>query len=373
MRNYITVNESVISHNSYGAGLRVYGGAADVHVNASSITHNLDNGVNITYDGGYRIFNLSSFSHNYGNGINVTFNETKVDNKSRIAKHQKTEVFRSKFEYNEGFGVRVGNYCQSSLAVVNDSLFVENRGDAIEFESCFLEIPDANMTNFTAGYNTFRANYGHAIRMTPLINAVGRIGNNTFINHPRHVLLIDNTDDFLKSRYYSKLKVDYEVTTNEFYNNQGFYVVNLRLTQGSDKQKLKFMYNELGQNVIKGAFPFLNERTRAHAVIIVSSSNVDVTRNSLINPESKYEIATHLLDRSVVQDASRQWWGTYNYASIVPKIFDQFNRYNLGRINYHPVLKYADLYSDYITDDQMPIEIEFERPGNILGGRLERE
>ncbi len=63
-RNYVFINESKLTHNGYGAGVRVYGGAADVHVNASNVDYNTDNGVNITHDGGWRIFNMSSFSHN---------------------------------------------------------------------------------------------------------------------------------------------------------------------------------------------------------------------------------------------------------------------------------------------------------------------
>ena len=63
-RNYVFINESVLSHNGYGAGLRIYGGASDVHVNASYVDYNNDNGVNITHDGGWRIFNKSSFSYN---------------------------------------------------------------------------------------------------------------------------------------------------------------------------------------------------------------------------------------------------------------------------------------------------------------------
>lgn len=47
-----------------------------------------------------------------GNGINITFNETAVDNKTRIAKHQITEVWKSNIDFNEGTGVRVGNYCR---------------------------------------------------------------------------------------------------------------------------------------------------------------------------------------------------------------------------------------------------------------------
>ena len=232
----------------------------------------------------------------------------------------------------------------------------------------------------TAGWNLFAGNQGHGIRIQPLINAVGRIGNNTFKDHSRHTLLIDNTDDYLKIREYYTLKVDFEITSNIFKNNEGFYVANLRLTQGSALQKLDFKYNTIENNRIEGAFPALNPRLRAHAVIIISSNNVNVSRNFLVNPNSKYELATHLLDRSALIEATRNWWGTLNYHEIIPKIFDQFNRYNLAILQYHPVIKYADeLYGtneDYVTNRQRPEEVKFVRretsdgPMNILGGRL---
>ena len=46
----------------------------------------MDNGVNITVDGGLRILNGSSFNYNFGNGVNMTFNETNIDNKTRYAR-----------------------------------------------------------------------------------------------------------------------------------------------------------------------------------------------------------------------------------------------------------------------------------------------
>ena len=214
----------------------------DVIVNSSSIQHNYDNGVNITYDGGWRIFNMSSFSHNVGNGINITVNETRVDNKTRYTRHQRTEVSRSEFHWNDGHGIRVGNYCSPGQAVVNDSSFIGNHRAAVEMESCYRYIPAANVTNFTIAYNVFDGNDEHAIRITPLINVVGFIANNTFTNHNRYVLLLDNTDDFLDSKYYQNMTVDYTVTTNIFRNNRGFYVANLRLTQGSQRQKMQVGY-----------------------------------------------------------------------------------------------------------------------------------
>ena len=376
IRNQIFINSSNILHNQYSAGLRVYGGAGDVIVNNSNINHNQENGVNITYDGGYRIFNLSSFSYNVGNGINVTFNETRIDNKTRYSREQKTEVFRSTFLGNDGIGVRVGNFCREHYATVNDSRFEHNQGDGVVFDVCYQIIPNKNMTNMTVGYNTFIGNYGHAVKITPLINAVGRIGNNSFNNHPRHVILIDNTDDFLLNRYYARLPVQYEVTSNSFTNNRGFYVANLRLSQGSDLQKMNFKFNTMKENVIEGGASNLNYRTRAYAVVVVSSSNINCSRNILVNPASRYELSTHMLDMSAELSATRQWWGTTDYNLIIQRIFDQHNRYNLAKISYHPVLRAeSDMYDptgQRVTFEETPIEIEFDR-GDVLGGRLARD
>jgi len=123
----------------------------DILVNSSTVDYNRDNGVNITYEGGWRIFNRSSFSYNLGNGVNITMNETRTLNNGtvRYARHQRTEVSRSEFILNDGHGVRVGNHCRESSAVVNDSSFVGNQRAAVEFESCYKLIPDANVTNFT--------------------------------------------------------------------------------------------------------------------------------------------------------------------------------------------------------------------------------
>ena len=96
------------------------------------------------------------------------------------------------------------------------------------------------------------------------------------------------------------MMVDYEVEANDFFYNRGFYVINARLTEGGLRQHMNVKYNVFKDNVIEGAFPTLNERTRAYAVAIVSSSNVNFSRNHLHNVESKYELATHLLDKSVI-------------------------------------------------------------------------
>ena len=296
----------------------------DILVNATEVNYNRDNGVNITYDGGWRMLNHSSFSFNFGNGVNMTFNETSVDNRTRYARHQRTEVSWSEFLLNDGHGVHVGNYCRAASALVNDSAFVGNRLSAVSMDACYDRVPPANATNFTVAYCTFDANHQHAVKIAPLINAVGTVANNTFTNHDRYVLLLDNTDDFLRSVYYRPMSVNYSVISNRFVRNRGYYVANVRLTQGSPTQSMDFVYNVFTDNEIAGAFPTLNQRTRSYAVVILSSSNVRMNRNHLENPASQYELSTHLLELAVELDATEQWWGTTDYNYIIQRIFDQY-------------------------------------------------
>ena len=311
--------------------------AGDVHVNASSIEYNHDTGVNITYGGGLRIFNRTSISYNFGNGLNVTLNETHIDNKTRYARHQITEVFFSEINFNDGHGVRVGNFCEAGQISINDTKFFFNQGNAVDLSSCFKVVSAQNVTNMTVAYNNFTGNYGHAIRIAPLLNAVGRIANNTMSRHERHTLLIDNSDDIHKIREFQQLHVDYDVEANNFLDNHGFYVINARLTEGSSAQKMNISHNVFKNNVISGSFVQLNERSRAHAVVIISSSNVHFFRNWLEDPQSRFEIATQLVDRTLPLDVSLQWWeeakdrdninsGFVDYEVILPYLFDRHSR-----------------------------------------------
>jgi hypothetical protein len=376
LRNYAYINSSDISHNNYGAGLRVYGGAGDVHVNSSRFAFNQDNAVNLTHEGGMRIFNMSQFIFNWGNGVNITINETMIDNRTiRYSRVQRTEIYKSNFTLNEGFGVRVGNCCRAGNIAVNFSYFRGNRRPAVELESCFKIVPPANATNMTIGYNIFDNNEDHAIKITPLLNAVGVIGNNTVMNHRKYSILIDNTDEFLRSRVYMLMYVDYMIRGNRFTNNRGFYVVHVRLTQGSSVQYLKMYENRFTDNAVRGGFPTLNERTRSHAVVIVSSSNVNFTCNALVNPLSRYEVSTWLQDKNATLTSYRQWWGSTDYNDFYTRIFDQQYRYNLGYIVFAPAMSTpepAALFEcgrwDLITRPPDPVFLR----GNNIGGKLDR-
>ena len=317
---------------------------------------------------------MSQFIYNFGNGVNITINETMIDNRTiRYSRVQRTEIFKSNFTLNDGFGVRVGNCCRAGNIAVNFSYFSGNKRAAVELESCFKVVPRENATNFTVGYNTFIANKDHAIKITPLLNAVGVIGNNTVTNHKKYCILIDNTDEFLRSRVYTQMYVDYMIRGNKFTNNAGFYVVHIRLTQGSTVQSLRMYENRFFDNVVIGGFPTLNSRTRAHGVAIISSSNVNFTCNALVNPGSRYEVSTWLQDKNASLISYRQWWGSTDYNAFYDRIFDQQYRYNLGYIIFAPAMSTGEpaaLYEcgrwDLIT---RPPDPQFLR-GNRIGGKL---
>ena len=193
-------------------------------MNSSVIDQNHDTGINITYGGGLRIINRTSVSYNLGNGINVTLNETHIDNKTRYAKHQFTEVFFSDVNYNDGHGIRVGNFCQKGQISINDTKFMYNKGNAVDLTSCFEKVSQHNVTNMTVAYNRFDGNHGHAIVISPRVNAGGRIAYNTFTKEEDylpddfdwHELLITSRLLKLKPDHKKKLEVLMEKVLDEF-------------------------------------------------------------------------------------------------------------------------------------------------------------
>ncbi|CAH1792063.1 unnamed protein product [Owenia fusiformis] len=388
VRNYVFVNHSVVSDNQYEAGLRVYGGAGDVHVNHSIFERNEESGVNITYTGGYRIFNHSTVSNNKGDGIYIRLNETmKVENRSRFEKIQRTEIFHCRIENNNGMGVMVGNYCltpsivhhrmpneevkidEIGLTVINETDIHGNRLLGIDFESCWRS--DSSNVNFTVGYSRFSNNGRLAIRGAPMLHVVGRIGNNTFRDHTVGVLLLNNGDDPVWRRIYQNMNVNYSLSSNIFERNSGRYVVNLQMTKESGQQVLEFKHNYLDGNTINLTFPGLNARSRSNAVAVVSSNNVIFQNNHMVNPSSLFEFSTHLVDHTLQVTVNKNWWGTTEYSQIAGRLFDYNHRYDLARLVYDPVLLTSNIYGDKYTDTFPKFEEEFQRPGTmIIGGRL---
>lgn len=365
VRSKVSVNSSVISDNRYGAGLRVYQGAAEVAVNNTRIERNAQSGVNITYSGGYQLFNMSTIANNYGYGVITEYLRL---NRTRIELMQKIEVVRSYFFLNEWTAFRIGNYCRGGEYMFNLTFFGHNKHEAIEYLSC--NISTQHNTNFSMAFNVFEANKRHAVLMSPVVNTVGVFTNCTFRNHTLGVLRINNGYDFIENRWYKEFDAKYKIYGNEFYDNRGRYVVNLRLSQPGPHHKLEFKFNKLVDNYITDPFMYLNPRSKADSVIVVSSGNIEVQRNWIHNPESVRDIATHLVDPSVLILANYNWWNTRDHGIIYRRLFDQKNRYNLAELEYYPVLKDEWLYGTYDTSDEPRYRWTFER-GTRIGGVLE--
>lgn len=61
-------------------------------------------------------------------------------------------------------------------------------------------------------------------------------------------------------------------------------------------------------------------------------SNVEINRNCFENPDSEYEIATELMEHAKTINATENSWGSQFQRDFMHKVFDQFNRYSLARI-----------------------------------------
>ena len=374
MRCKVFVNSSVISDNNYGAGIRIFQGAGEVAINNTIVEGNKHSGVNITYSGGYQLVNNSWINGNLGYGVITEYERL---NKSRFEHYQKMEVVETYFMYNDWTAFRIGNYCRGGEILVNESYFLYNRDEAIEYLSCNFTLTQQKLTNFSLAYNIFNGNKRHGVLMSPMINTLGRMTNNSFLNHSLGALRIDNGYDLLISRWYAKFKVSYEIFANTFSNNYGRYCASLRLTQNAPFQKLEFKFNKVVGNIINDTSEYLNPRNKANAPIIVSSGNVLVQRNEIHNPESVRDMATHLIDPSVTILGNYNWWTTESHQIIYGHIFDRDDRYNLAEIEYYPVLKDNWLYGNKTTITENKYRWPFARynpetgQNNLIGGELD--
>ena len=81
----------------------------------------------------------------------------------------------------------------------------------------------------------------------------------------------------------------------------------------------------------------LNPRSRVAAPVVIGSSNVRVERNMIDNPESKYELGSHLIEPNTELDCRSNWLGHKNEKRVWERVFDRDDRYNLAKVSspYH--------------------------------------
>jgi hypothetical protein len=373
LRSQVHIYKSSVSKNQHVAGVHVTSGVGDVNVTESRISFNEGDGINITYTGGSRNISRSSISSNEGYGIAVWLNNTKKT--EFIIANQTTVVQYSDIYKNLDTGILHGNFCGESLFNFTGNSFKNCLNDALEILTCWR---DGNVsTRLQIGHNEFIGNSRIGLRITPALNLNAKIEYNHFRQGTFGALLIKNKP----LEQFNILKTKIDVVQNYFINNSGTFVANLALSPYAPNQFLLFTRNFVKNNRIAepfqpedGSVSNLNPRSRVAAPIVVGSDNVDVFRNIIENPDSKYEIGSHLEDQSKLINCTYNWIGFSRDEDIFPRLFHRFDRYNLAKINFVPFLLHN---SNPLTTriNQYPLYVPNFVNSNLkkVGGEVEGE
>lgn len=196
---------------------------------------------------------------------------------------------------------------------------------ALQVESSWRK--DNGLMRVQIGHNSFIRNAKLGIKLSPALNLDAIIEYNHFRDQMTGAILIKNP----LYEEFNVLPAEVVIRHNEFYNNRGTFVVSIGLSPYNDAQKLLFTRNFLRENRVRELFDngdMLNvkliPRSRVAAVIVVSSSNVEVFRNILHNPESRYEIGSHLEDQSKVINCTYNWLGSGEEKTIFDRLFHRY-------------------------------------------------
>ncbi|KAF6211152.1 hypothetical protein GE061_014267 [Apolygus lucorum] len=370
LRSRLGVFRTSISHNNHVAGIHVKNGAGHVNVTESRIAFNVGDGLNVTYAGGSTNVSRSTISSNEGYGAAVWYNETQLPeflsfNQSAVVQY--SGIFKNNLQ-----GVYIGNFSRDSTVNISSNEFNTSLSSAIEVQTSWKE--NGGLLNLIIGHNQFRQNKKLGIKIRPAVNVEGLIEYNQFVNNFHGSILIKNDPlelfEVLPSRFL--------IRNNEFYHNQGTFVVNLGLSPYSEQHKILFTWNYVKHNKISEPFDVdritkrLIPRSRVAAPVVVSSDNAEIFRNIIQNSQSQYEIGAHLQDQSQSINCTFNWLGHSEEEKIYYRLFDRKERYNLARIEYIPFL----LHSSYPgATTIMPTRLfvpEFNpRGGSSVGGEVE--
>ncbi|XP_064467113.1 protein bark beetle-like [Ornithodoros turicata] len=374
----VNIYDSSILNNTHVAGIHVDGGVGDVTINATNVRENSGDGINVTYAGGYRHIHKTIIEGNTRRGVAFWLNETS----DRIPFNFTTHVSHSVIQMNGNVGVLLGNVCRAD-AFWNISMnSFRHSGDVgIEYLSCWKKT-EGSVDTLLILNNVFNTSAKLSVRVMPCLNVKALIANNAFLRHRSGVLRFENIHrgEFLDD--YKETFADVDIMENHFSENSGIFVAKLGLVQGSTVQILRFHHNRLVKNIIRQPFSRLKPRSRVAAVVVVTSNNTVVQRNEFTNPDSSYELGSHLEDSSKIIDASLNYWNTDKITDttaetalhIYSRIFDRKDRYNLAPVEF---LQYLVIRSDLYTTDQISSNLErdktmrFRKPGSYeIGGEV---
>ncbi|XP_031785209.1 protein bark beetle isoform X2 [Nasonia vitripennis] len=371
LRSALHIDNTAVSNNRHVAGVHVLGGVPEVNVTGSRIAFNRGDGINITVTGGSRNVSRSSISSNRGYGFAVWLNDS--SSTEYVPFNQTTVVEYSEIFRNQDIGILVGNSTGNSYVNVTGNWFNSSSETAVQIESSWRY--NQNKLKLRIGHNMFVQNAKLGIKLSPALNVDGVIEYNHFREHTYGGILVRNP--LLEE--FNVLPADLLIQHNEFYDNKGFFVASLGLSPYSDVQRLLFTRNFLRDNRVREPFDngdiqgsSLIPRSRVSAVVVVSSSNVHIFRNILHNPESNYEIGSHLEDQSKIINCTYNWLGSGEQPEIFERLFHRKDRYNLAKIEYMPYLLHSSNPATNTINPNPTFVPRFLAPGtNIVGGEVD--
>lgn len=374
LRSQLHVYKSTVSKNSHVAGVHVTSGVGDVNVTESRVSFNEGDGVNITCTGGNRNISRSSISSNKGYGVAIWLNNT--EETEYVFVNQSSVVQYSDIIRNLDIGVLHGNYCGEAYINITGNKFLNNLNDSLEIMTCWKET--ANTTHLQIGHNVFEANKRIAVKISPALHLDAKLEFNHFKKGTFAGLLIKNKP----LEEFNAIKTKILAEQNYFFQNTGMFVAHLGLSPYSEKQYMLFTRNFVKDNVITepyqpedGSISQLVPRSRVAAPIVIASNNVDVFRNIIENPYSKYEIGSHLEDQSKVINCTFNWLGyATNEEKLFSRLFHRYDRYNLAKINFIPYLLHnSNPNTNKISPYQLYVPIFHTTNTNVVGGEIEGE
>ncbi|GFY53687.1 protein bark beetle [Trichonephila inaurata madagascariensis] len=359
------VNSSNLIENGYVAGLHIASGSGDVVVNGTFITGNEGGGVNLTHAGGFTHIDRSSIANNIGRGIAFWFNETS----DHITFNHTVHITRSEVVNNSLYGILMGNQCLAdSFWNISLNSFRNSNDSGIYISPCWSMNKKIAQSIVLVTHNQFLDSDYLALEASPVLHTHLLVEHNEFRGHERGVIFVSGLDD----DDFSNVPAKVEIRRNYFAFNSGKFVVNIGVGKETYMQELFFYKNELERNSIREPFPGLNPRSRVCAVVVVSSQNTYVYRNMFDNPESKYQLGSHVEKHQIVINATYNYWGSVEVREVYERIFDRKDRYNLARVEFLPFLTIS---SDLDTSTAVSFTHERDKiipfqNGSIIGGEV---
>ncbi|KAI6213056.1 hypothetical protein M3Y94_00104200 [Aphelenchoides besseyi] len=332
-------------NNNERMGVLISGGAADLWVNDTSMSYNWEDGMNVTTAGGSINLNTTRVCGNHMRGfafhLNTSLPFYAINHEIVMKGRPANNIFYPEMLVADNWwgGILIGNYCLPDGYGFKPKVLIswvrfENNlyHPHAEVFACQSSNVEQSSVEFTG--NAIRGGTALGFRMEPAVNTRLVINSNSFHNIKNSAILIRNA----RHPQLKQLPSRVQIWKNEIKANVGpEYIVSIGLNEDAPDQWLEFsQQNEIRSNRVINPFPFLKSRSSPYAALVVSSSNVNLNFNCFGNPQSDYEIATSLMEHAKIVDASRNNWGDRFVRNFQHRIFDQFNRYSLARINIEP-------------------------------------